>query len=74
MQVHPIEPTLKTPGTERLKLENEQLLSNFAFNFNLRRFTEDDYDDEDDAAAAGAQPPAKKFKASPSQPRVGPGR
>jgi len=46
VQVHPIEPTLKTPGTERLKLENEQLLSNFAFNFNLRRYIKDDAEAE----------------------------
>jgi hypothetical protein len=30
--------TLKVPGSKRLKLEQEKLLSNFAFNFNLRRY------------------------------------
>ena len=40
MQVDPIKPTLKAPGSKRLKLEHEKLLSNFAFNFNLRRYTE----------------------------------
>jgi hypothetical protein len=30
--------TLKAPGSKRLKLEHDKLLSNFAFNFNLRRF------------------------------------
>ena len=39
MQVNPIKPTLKTPGTKRLKLENDDLLSSFAFKFNLRRYT-----------------------------------
>ena len=35
-----MKPTLKAPGSKRLKLEHEKLLSNFAFNFNLRRYTE----------------------------------
>ena len=38
MQVDPIKPTLKAPGTNRLKLKYEKLLSNIAFNFNLRRY------------------------------------
>ena len=38
MQVDPIKPTLKPPGTKRLKLEYDELLSNFAFKFNLRRY------------------------------------
>jgi len=37
-----MKPTLKAPGSERLKLEHEKLHSNFAFNFNLRRYSEDD--------------------------------
>ena len=37
MQVDPIKPTLKAPGYEHLKLERENLLSNFAFKFNMRR-------------------------------------
>jgi len=40
VQVDPIEPTLKAPGTKRLKLKYDVALSNFAFNFNLRRYTE----------------------------------
>ena len=40
MQVDPIEPTSKAPGTKRLKLEYDKLLSSFAFKFNLRRYTE----------------------------------
>ena len=38
MQVDPIKPTLKAPGTERLRLECDEPLSNFAFKFNLRRY------------------------------------
>ena len=34
-----MKPTLKAPGSKRLKLEHEKLLSNFAFNFNWRRYT-----------------------------------
>jgi len=39
VQVDPIKPTLKPPGSKRLKLEDEKALSNFAFKFNLRRYT-----------------------------------
>ena len=39
MQFDPIKPTLKPPGTKRLKLKYDELLSSFAFNFNLRRYT-----------------------------------
>ena len=39
VQVAPIKPTLKAPGTKRLKLKHDELLSNFAFKFTLRRFT-----------------------------------
>jgi len=38
VQVDPIKPTLKAPGTMRLKLKHVKLLSSFAFNFNLRRY------------------------------------
>jgi len=31
--------TLKAPGSKRLKLGYEKLLSNFGFNFNLRRYS-----------------------------------
>ena len=41
MQVDPINPTLKPPGTKRLNLEHGKLLSKFAFNFNLRRYIEE---------------------------------
>jgi len=40
VQVDPIKPTLKAPGTKRLKLECDELLSKFAFRFNLRRYDE----------------------------------
>ena len=39
MQVDPIKPALKAPGTKRLKLKYYKLLSTFGFNFNLRRYT-----------------------------------
>ena len=32
-------PTLKAPGTKRLKLKNDEPVSNVAFKFNLRRYT-----------------------------------
>jgi len=33
-----MKPTMKPPGSQRLKREHEKLLSNIAFNFNLRRY------------------------------------
>ena len=38
VQVDPIKPTLKAPATKRLKLKYDNLRSNFAFHFNLRRY------------------------------------
>ena len=46
MQVDPLKPSLKGPGSERLKLQCDDLLAFFAFTFNLRRYTvlaEDDW-------------------------------
>jgi len=48
VQVDPIKPTLKAPGTERSKLKCDGLHSTFAFKFNLRRYT---------SAAQWAAPP-----------------
>jgi hypothetical protein len=42
VQVDPIEPTLKPPGTERLKLKYEKLFSSFAFERNLRRYKKEE--------------------------------
>jgi len=39
VQVDPVQPTLKPTGTKCLKLKCDALLSNFAFKFNLRRYT-----------------------------------
>jgi hypothetical protein len=39
VQVDPIKPTLKAPGTNRLILKYDKLISIFAFNFKLRRYT-----------------------------------
>jgi len=38
VQVDPIKPTLKAPGTNLLTLKCDEPLSTFAFNFNLRRY------------------------------------
>ena len=40
MQVDPIKPTLKAPGTKRFKLGFDGPLSTSAFRFNLRRYIE----------------------------------
>ena len=39
VQVDAIKPTLKAPGTNLLTLNYDERLSNFAFKFNLRRYT-----------------------------------
>jgi hypothetical protein len=33
-----MKPTLKPPGTKRLKLKDDELVSNFALKFKLRRY------------------------------------
>jgi hypothetical protein len=38
VQVDPIKPTLKAPGTRRLTLNCDELLSSSAFKINLRRY------------------------------------
>ena len=42
MQVDPIKPKLKAPGTKRLKLKYVELLSSSGFKFNLRRCNKGD--------------------------------
>jgi hypothetical protein len=39
VQVYPFKPTLKAPGTKRLKLKYDEPFSKIAFKFNLRRYT-----------------------------------
>jgi hypothetical protein len=41
VHVDPITPKLKPPGTKRSKLNCDELLSSFAFKFDLRRFIAD---------------------------------
>jgi len=41
VQVDPIKPTFKAPGTKRLKLKYDESVSNFAFKFNLRRYNQE---------------------------------
>jgi hypothetical protein len=40
VQVDPIKPKSKAPVSKSLKLKCDELLSNVAFKFNLRRYTE----------------------------------
>ena len=42
MQVEPIQPKLKPPGTKRVNLKLDDLLSTSAFRLNLRRYGEVD--------------------------------
>ena len=38
MQLDPMKPKFEPPGTKRLKLKCDELLSTSAFKFNLRRY------------------------------------
>jgi len=53
VQVDPINPMLKAPEFMRLKLECDEPLSNFAFNFNLRRYNMDADEGEGEGAVEG---------------------
>jgi hypothetical protein len=53
VQIDPIKPKLKPPGTQRLKLEHDGLLSNFGFRCNLSRYIE-----EGEGAGADIKPAA----------------
>ena len=61
VQVDPIKPKLKAPGTKRFKLKCDTLLSTSAFKFNLRRYTKP------------KKPPAKKSKKSRDDDDLGSG-
>ena len=41
VQVHPMKPVLKAPGTKRLRPQYKKLLSTVGFNFNLRCYIVD---------------------------------
>ena len=41
VQVEPMKPMLKAPGTKRLKLKYDEPPSNITFKFNLRRYSKD---------------------------------
>ena len=41
MQVDPIKPMLKSPGTKPFKLEYDEVLSRFAFTSNMRRYIQE---------------------------------
>jgi len=47
VQVDPITPNLKAPGTGRLKLIYDKLLSSFAFDSNMRRFSSEQLSSQD---------------------------
>jgi len=38
VQVDPVKPTVKAPGTKRLQVEYDELLSSLAFKFKWRRY------------------------------------
>jgi len=70
VQVDPIKPTLKPPGTERLNLKCDILLLNFAFKFNLRRYNEDDdgFVVREDYVADGALVRLRSYQSDPIKP------
>ena len=64
MQVDPIKPKIKPPGTKRLKLKCDIPLSTSAFKFVLRRYTKA-------AAAAGGMTKAEKMAAAMAKIELG---
>jgi len=42
--VDPIKPNLKRPDAKRLKLKSDEPLSDFAFSFNLRRYSKAEFE------------------------------
>jgi hypothetical protein len=54
-----MKPTLKAPGFKRLKPEHENLLSNFALNFNLRHYSSAAQAKRDDGDGIDTQHGAK---------------
>jgi hypothetical protein len=74
-----MKPTLKAPGSKRLKVEYEKLLSNCALNFNLRRYNVGSYrllvpdqselDSSSDSSFVVSAAAAVTFAAAASDPR-----
>ena len=70
MHIDPMKPNSKPPGTKRLKLKCDLLLSISAFNFNLRRFSEEDallrhaYRWETDVRAVGRHCKQRPYRAA----------
>jgi hypothetical protein len=60
-----MEPTLKPPGTKRLKLKCDVLLSTFAFKSNLRRYTEEDAVAEEEARVKDLPPTPPRARRFP---------
>ena len=78
MQVDPIKPKLRPPGTKRWKANCDVLLSTSAFKFNLRRYNKDwckkRTRENEEAAAAEAAAAAVTAEASGSGGRSGSAR
>ena len=70
MLVDPMKPILNAPGRTRLKLEHVKLLSNFAFNFNLRRYRGDDTEARGQEARPGAELRGRAVQVDPMKPRL----
>jgi hypothetical protein len=62
VQVDPIKPTFTVPGTKCLKLECDELLSSFAFKFNLRRYCEGEGEGEGGYVDASAAATASRYE------------
>jgi len=57
VQVDPIKPMLKPPGTKRLKPKYDEPLSSLTFNFNLRRYSKALDLSDDDLIFVNLKPP-----------------
>jgi len=71
VQVDPMKPKLKPPGTKRSKLEYDGLLSNHGFKFSLRCYTSELFLSPAEIAAMHAvkKPPVRRCRLTLSNPR-----
>jgi len=64
VQVDPIKPKLKPPGTKRLNLKLDMLLSSSAFKFSWRRYNESEVTEAEQERRADRMPPAGAYTRS----------
>jgi hypothetical protein len=69
VQVDPVTPTLKPPGTKRLNVHHDILLSTFAFKLNMRRYNEADWEEDEEEYLQRNLPTVGRCRLTLSNPR-----